>query len=65
MLEGWAMLADECPNHECYGIPLVRPPRTGEDKGLRKASAFRSVESNTYVSVGVRDLWYCVRESSR
>ncbi|KAI0366404.1 hypothetical protein BV20DRAFT_971922 [Pilatotrama ljubarskyi] len=28
MLRGWAMLADECPNPDCYGIPLVRPPKT-------------------------------------
>ncbi|KAI0091965.1 hypothetical protein BDY19DRAFT_983522 [Irpex rosettiformis] len=27
LLKGWAMLADECPNNTCYGIPLVRPPR--------------------------------------
>ncbi|CDO74075.1 hypothetical protein BN946_scf185043.g125 [Trametes cinnabarina] len=27
MLRGWAMLADECPNPNCYGIPLVRPPK--------------------------------------
>ncbi|KAI0649988.1 hypothetical protein C8Q79DRAFT_359280 [Trametes meyenii] len=27
MLRGWAMLADECPNSNCYGIPLVRPPK--------------------------------------
>ncbi|KAI9063358.1 hypothetical protein FKP32DRAFT_1719435 [Trametes sanguinea] len=28
MLKGWAMLGDECPNPNCYGIPLVRPPKT-------------------------------------
>ncbi|OSC99134.1 hypothetical protein PYCCODRAFT_1446925 [Trametes coccinea BRFM310] len=27
MLRGWAMLGDECPNPNCYGIPLVRPPK--------------------------------------
>ena len=27
LLQGWAMLADECPNASCYGVPLVRPPR--------------------------------------
>lgn len=26
MLQGWTMLADECPNPTCYGIPLVRAP---------------------------------------
>ncbi|KAJ1311039.1 hypothetical protein OPQ81_009544 [Rhizoctonia solani] len=27
MLKGWAMLAEECPNDECWAIPLVRHPR--------------------------------------
>jgi len=32
MLRGYAMLADECPNSTCYGIPLVRPPKSsGKD----------------------------------
>ncbi|KAK2466150.1 hypothetical protein APHAL10511_001792 [Amanita phalloides] len=26
LLQGWTMLADECPNPTCYGVPLVRPP---------------------------------------
>jgi len=26
MLRGWTMLADECVNPTCYGIPLVRSP---------------------------------------
>ncbi|KAJ3559838.1 hypothetical protein NM688_g93 [Phlebia brevispora] len=32
LLKGWAMLADECPNSGCYGIPLVRPPKSGPEK---------------------------------
>jgi len=36
MLKGWAMLADECPNSSCYGIPLVRPPKVGSEKDPRK-----------------------------
>jgi hypothetical protein len=32
LLKGWAMLADECPRSTCYGIPLVRPPKSGRDK---------------------------------
>ena len=31
------MLADECPNEHCYGIPLVRPPLPG-GKDPRKVS---------------------------
>ncbi|KAH9922023.1 uncharacterized protein BXZ73DRAFT_51465 [Epithele typhae] len=37
MLKGWAMLADECPNSDCYGIPLVRPPKSGASLDPRKA----------------------------
>ncbi|KAH8999411.1 hypothetical protein EDB92DRAFT_1790271 [Lactarius akahatsu] len=36
LLRGWAMLADECPRRTCYGIPLVRPPKTGHEKSPRK-----------------------------
>ena len=38
LLKGWAMLADECPSAECYGIPLVRPPKPGGGKDPRKVS---------------------------
>ena len=27
LLQGWTMLGDECPSENCYGVPLVRPPR--------------------------------------
>jgi len=30
------MLADECPNSQCFGIPLVRPPKVGGDQDPRK-----------------------------
>jgi len=30
------MLADECPRSTCYGIPLVRPPKSGRDKDPSK-----------------------------
>ncbi|KAF8529067.1 hypothetical protein BU17DRAFT_73275 [Hysterangium stoloniferum] len=36
MLRGWAMLAEECPNESCYGVPLVRPPLPGKDKDPKK-----------------------------
>ncbi|KAF8741114.1 hypothetical protein AX14_005716 [Amanita brunnescens Koide BX004] len=36
LLQGWAMLADECPGPTCYGVPLVRPPKVGNDKNPRK-----------------------------
>ncbi|KAI0959430.1 hypothetical protein AcW1_004253 [Taiwanofungus camphoratus] len=36
MLKGWALLATECLNPSCYGIPLVRPPKTGSEKDPRQ-----------------------------
>ncbi|KAI0321884.1 hypothetical protein OF83DRAFT_133147 [Amylostereum chailletii] len=36
LLKGWAMLAEECINPTCYGIPLVRPPKAGGEKDPRK-----------------------------
>ncbi len=38
LLKGWAMLADECQNDRCIGVPLVRPPNTGGGKSPRKVS---------------------------
>ncbi|KAL1739404.1 hypothetical protein HDZ31DRAFT_23018, partial [Schizophyllum fasciatum] len=32
LLKGWAMLSDECPSSECWGVPLVRPPKAGGGK---------------------------------
>lgn len=36
LLKGWAMLAEECPNVRCFGVPLVRPPKAGGGKDPRK-----------------------------
>jgi hypothetical protein len=36
LLQGWTMLADECPGADCYGVPLVRPPKAGGEKDPRK-----------------------------
>ncbi|KAF8842274.1 hypothetical protein BDN67DRAFT_398480 [Paxillus ammoniavirescens] len=36
LLKGWAMLGEECPHNRCYGVPLVRPPKSGSDKDPRK-----------------------------
>jgi len=33
------MLADECLNPECYGVPLVRPPKPGGGKDPRKVGS--------------------------
>lgn len=40
MLRGWAMLAEECPNESCYGVPLIRPPKTGGGKDPRKVNQY-------------------------
>lgn len=29
------MLAEECANVRCYGVPLVRPPKAGGGKDVR------------------------------
>lgn len=34
LLQGWALLGDDCPNTNCLGIPLMRPPAASKD--LRK-----------------------------
>ena len=36
LLQGWAMLGDECPNDTCFGVPLIRPPKSGGEKDPRK-----------------------------
>ncbi|KAJ3987210.1 hypothetical protein F5890DRAFT_1499246 [Lentinula detonsa] len=28
LLKGWALLGEECVNEDCFGIPLVRPPKS-------------------------------------
>lgn len=36
LLKGWSMLAEECPNDACFGVPLVRPPNVGGEKSHQK-----------------------------
>ncbi|KAG2013742.1 hypothetical protein CC2G_010621 [Coprinopsis cinerea AmutBmut pab1-1] len=36
LLQGWAMLGEECPNSTCYGVPLMRPPNQGEEMSPNK-----------------------------
>ncbi|KAF8351535.1 hypothetical protein F5887DRAFT_937999, partial [Amanita rubescens] len=45
LLQGWAMLADECPGPTCYGVPLVRPPKAGGEKVPRKECVICEVDS--------------------
>lgn len=52
MLQGFAMLGEECLNDECFGVPLIRPPRRDGTKDPRKVSpTFRAA-----VGVGGRSL---------
>lgn len=41
------MLAEECGNARCYGVPLVRPPKVGGGKDVRKVCV---ICSSTYVT---------------
>ncbi|KAL4081803.1 hypothetical protein V8B97DRAFT_105408 [Scleroderma yunnanense] len=54
LLKGWAMLGDECPSARCFGIPLVRPPKTNGDKGPRKECV---VCGTVYVAEGDSQEW--------
>lgn len=53
MLKGWAMLADECPNNACYGIPLVRPPKAGGEKDPRKVGTLPKLMCSTIITTGL------------
>ncbi|KIK48638.1 hypothetical protein CY34DRAFT_20590 [Suillus luteus UH-Slu-Lm8-n1] len=52
LLKGWAMLGEECPNIRCYGIPLVRPPKSGEERDPRKECVICGTLYVTDVSEG-------------
>lgn len=68
LLKGWAMLADECPNAECYGVPLVRPPKPGGGKDFKKVShrlpLLLDQQDYNYNS-GVCYLWLGLRRRTR
>ncbi|KAG2042937.1 hypothetical protein BDR03DRAFT_1087956 [Suillus americanus] len=52
LLKGWAMLGEECPNIRCYGVPLVRPPKGGEERDPRKECVICGTVYVTDVSEG-------------
>ncbi|KAH7887821.1 hypothetical protein F5I97DRAFT_1863074 [Phlebopus sp. FC_14] len=54
LLKGWAMLGEECPNSRCYGIPLVRPPKSGSDKDPRKECV---ICGTVYITEGDDEGW--------
>ncbi|XP_006460027.1 hypothetical protein AGABI2DRAFT_149991 [Agaricus bisporus var. bisporus H97] len=36
LLQGWTMLGDECPNDDCYYVPLVRRPKSAGEEEPKK-----------------------------
>ena len=68
LLKGWAMLGDECPNPECYGVPLVRPPKPGGGKDPRKVGhqlPFPSEQRDRNCNSGVRYLRLSLRRRAK
>ncbi len=59
MLQGYAMLGDECPSPECIGVPLVRPPKRGGGKSSAKVcrSLVPHYEEPKNVLLGMCHLW--------
>lgn len=59
LLKGWAMLGEECPSARCYGVPLVRPPKTGIDKDPRKVCGYLASLDITYniLLTGMCHMW--------
>lgn len=52
------MLAEECPNSTCYGVPLVRPPKLG-DKNPRKVRAVSRKRSSLMFVVPLQECVVC------
>ena len=52
LLRGWAMLGEECPRSSCYGIPLVRPPKTGQENDPRKVRSCSVATPNAEIMCG-------------
>lgn len=57
LLKGWAMLGEECPSPRCYGVPLVRPPKTNGDKDPRKVYICIIPSTLDLSPTGMRDMW--------
>ncbi|KAG8990240.1 hypothetical protein FRB93_003285 [Tulasnella sp. JGI-2019a] len=47
MLQGYAMLAEECLNPDCIGVPLIRPPKPGSKDPHKECV----ICNNVYVEV--------------
>jgi hypothetical protein len=70
MLKGWAMLAEECPNDNCWAIPLVRFPRArpGAEPDPRKVCHQALLLLKFYMIyqiAGVRCMRYRIREQRK
>ncbi|KAG1892557.1 hypothetical protein F4604DRAFT_1913276 [Suillus subluteus] len=53
LLKGWAMLGEECPNIRCYGVPLVRPPKGGEERDPRKSSPLLPASESSKLTINI------------
>lgn len=64
MLQGWAMLAEECPNDSCYGVPLIRPPKVNGREDPRKVNChcFICISCDFLITIpiGMRRLRSCL-----
>lgn len=58
LLQGWTMLADECPRSTCYGIPLVRPPKSS-NRPLSDSQVGLLLNPKKFLvtRIGVRRMW--------
>jgi hypothetical protein len=53
------MLAEECPNVRCFGVPLVRPPKAEGGKDPRKArTPVDSMQIDYDADTGMCHLWH-------
>lgn len=61
LLQGWIMLADECPRSTCYGIPLVRPPKSSKINISDTQVSLLLIKSITLTRIGMRHMWDSIR----
>lgn len=66
LLQGWTMLGDECPCETCYGIPLVRPPKSVDKIDPRKVCYDHTqIYVALYFDIGMCRLWYNLHDQRR
>ena len=53
------MLAEECPNSACFGVPLVRPPKAGGGKDSRKVHHSRTLRAARLLNTTSQECVIC------